>query len=176
MGELIHGVLSEVLETDEGDEFVQAFRRATMGKEELRVIKDLEQFLKSWHGLWKAGLSIEHFRGNGRFDHLPRVDEWEKQKLGLVQELSDDFEGFDGWTHGSQKKGVIKLLEAFKKHTIGSGVLTSFKGLFDKLVETPNSNEKESDKKKCRGVGMAQEGNQCSERIDSSADIRRALQ
>lgn len=135
MGELIHGVLSEVLESEEGDEFVQAFRRATMGKEELRVIKDLEQFLKSWHGLWKAGLSLEHFRGNGRFDHLPRVDEWEKQKLGLVQELSEEFEGFDGWTHGSQEKGVIKLLEAFKKHTIGSGVLTSFKGLFDKLVE-----------------------------------------
>ncbi len=135
MGELIHGVLSEVLETEEGDEFVQAFRRATMGKEELRVIKDLEQFLKSWHGLWKAGLSIEHFRGNGRFDHLPQVDEWEKQKLGLVQELSDEFEGFDGWTHGSQEKGVIKLLEDFKNHTTGSGVLTAAGKLFETLIE-----------------------------------------
>ena len=135
MGELIHGVLSEVLEAEAGDEFVLAFRRATMGKEELRVIKDLEQFLKSWHGLWKAGLSIDHFRGNGRFDHLPKVDEWEKQKLGLVQELGDEFEGFDGWTDKRQEAAIGKLLEAFKKHTIGSGILTSFKGLFDKSVE-----------------------------------------
>ncbi len=135
MGELIHGVLSEVLDSNSGDEFVQAFRRATMGKEELRVIKDLEQFLKSWHGLWKAGLSIEHFRGNGRFDDLPKVDEWEKQKPGLVQELSDEIESIEDWAHGSQKKGVIKLIEDFKKHTVGSGVLTSSGTLFDVVVE-----------------------------------------
>ena len=135
MGELIHGVLSEVLKSNSGDEFVQAFRRATMGKEELRVIEDLERFLKSWHGLWKEGLSIKHFRGNGRFDHLPKVDEWEKQKLGLVQELGDEFESFDDWTDKRQKAAIEKLLEAFKKHTIGSGMLTSFKGLFDKSVE-----------------------------------------
>jgi len=135
MGELIHGVLSEVLKAERGDEFVLAFRRATMGKEELRVIKDLEKFLKSWHGLWKAGLRIEHFRGNGRFDHLPEVDEWEKQKLGLVRELNDEFDGFDGWTDKRQETAIGKLLEAFEKHTIGSGILTSFKGLFDKSVE-----------------------------------------
>ena len=135
MEELIHGVLSEVLDSNSGDEFVLAFRRATMGKEELRVIKDLEQFLKSWHGMWKAGLSIAHFRGNGRFDHLPKADEWEKQKLGLVQDLADEFEGFDEWTDKRQKAAIEKLLEAFKKHTVGSGVLTSFKGLFDKSVD-----------------------------------------
>ena len=67
----------------------------------------------------RAGFSVAHFRGNGRFDHLPKVDEWEKQKLGLVKGLEDEFEGFDNWTDKRQKAAIEKLLDAFKRHTIG---------------------------------------------------------
>ena len=49
---LLGGLLEEGQE-DSAEEFLHAFRRATLGKEGQGVLKLVEEFMKHWHGLWQ---------------------------------------------------------------------------------------------------------------------------
>jgi len=136
MGELLRDVLGHLLEGDEGDDFVQAFRRATMGKEELRVTSDLESFVQKWHGLWKGGATMAHFSNETAFGDLPEPSLWEQEKLGRVQELRHAFEDFDDWPRKGADGQMAKLLDLIESHTIGSGVISGGGTLFQSAVDS----------------------------------------
>jgi len=125
MTEILNGVLGGVLEDEEGVEFLHAFRRATLGKEGQGVLASVEEFMKSWHGVWKAGVAADGWGGGGVFGALPEVDSWEEQKSGLIAGLR----GAGG------DKAVEKVLDVFAEHTVGSGKLGSAPVLFERLLE-----------------------------------------
>ncbi|MED5585029.1 MAG: UvrD-helicase domain-containing protein [Verrucomicrobiota bacterium] len=129
MGDLIQGILGEMLDEGEGRGFVHAFRRATAGKEQLSVLKNLEEFMKHWHGFWKAGPVLKNFGGKDTFTNLPEISEWESQKHRLFSDLRtvlDASMGTDDWTQKNQEKAFKKMLDRIEEHTIGSGSLNSF--------------------------------------------------
>lgn len=136
MSELFQKVLGEMLSADEGDDFVQAFRRATMGKEELRVLWDLKKFVKHWHGFWKSGVTAEVFGNEVFFGDLPAPSRWEEEKGVRIQELREAFSSFDQWPRKGADEAVEKMLDTMERHTVGSGVLTEAKGLFQRAVES----------------------------------------
>ena len=128
MGALLQGILGEILDEDEGQGFVHAFRRATVGKEQFSVLKNLEGFIEDWHGFWKAGTVLENFGGKGSFSNLPQIIEWESHKHRLIGDLRaalDASMGSDDWTQKNQESSFKKMLDAIEGHTIGSGSLNS---------------------------------------------------
>ena len=138
MGELVQHVLGELLDDDAGQEFVHAFRRATMGREQLTVLSSLEDFLSQWHVFWKTANCLERFGGKGTFTNLPDVGRWESEKHHLAEALRsalNESMGSDDWTDKRQKPAVEKMVDVIEEHTIGSGLLTSFEGLFYQCVE-----------------------------------------
>jgi ATP-dependent helicase/nuclease subunit A len=138
MGELVQQVLGELLDDDAGQEFVHAFRRATMGREQLNVLSDLEDFINQWHVFWKTGNCLERFGGKGTFTNLPDIGRWESEKhqlSGALRAALNESMGSDDWTDKRQKPAVEKLVDVIEEHTIGSGLLTASKGLFHQLVE-----------------------------------------
>ncbi len=136
MRQLLQDVLSQLLDDDDGEGFIQAFRRATMGKEELRVLRDLEGFIEHWHGFWKAGAEISHFGEHELFSQLPKASVWEEEKFARVQALRESFATFDDWPRKGADIAVEKMLDLMEQHTIGSGVLTEASGIFQRAIES----------------------------------------
>jgi ATP-dependent helicase/nuclease subunit A len=122
---LLGGLLEEGQE-DSAEEFLHAFRRATLGKEGQGVLKLVEEFMKHWHGLWKTGIPLEGWGGAAVWGALPEVEAWEQGKSSLITALRDC----------SDHKAVQTLLDVFDQHTVGSGLLAK-KGrvLFERLLE-----------------------------------------
>ncbi|MCP4848310.1 MAG: UvrD-helicase domain-containing protein, partial [Verrucomicrobiaceae bacterium] len=144
MKELIREVISEIMEEGKEDEFVYAFRRATKGKEDIRVAFNLEDFVKDWHSLWKSGGDevnrLARFGGRDFFSelNLPEVGLWEKDKHRLVDAMLEEIEVMDGqWTDARQRKALIEMGGKMRAHTIGSGVLED-KGIFHQVLEWVN--------------------------------------
>lgn len=138
MGDLVQEVLGELLDEDAGQEFVHAFRRATMGREQLNVLRDLEDFINQWHVFWKTGDALKRFGGKGTFTNLPGIGRWESEKhqlAGALRAALNTSMAADDWTDKRQESAVKKVVDAIEEHTIGSGLLTGAKGLFHQIVE-----------------------------------------
>ena len=128
LSDILASLLVDALKGGEAEEFLHAFKRATMGREERRVSDLLSEFFKHWQGLWKGGLGLG---GIGRaFGDLPSVDEWEEQKRGLARSLRKTMAGIE-WTRKGQDKAYEKLIDTLESHTIGSGSLGKAGRLFD---------------------------------------------
>lgn len=126
MADILSAVLGESLRAEGSDEFLHAFRRATLGKEGQGVQRSVEAFLQSWHGWWKAGWPLSGWGAGGVFGPLPEVDDWEREKHGLLTAL-EKHEGNDA---------VLKLLDQFRLHTVGSGRIGKQGGaLFERLLD-----------------------------------------
>ena len=103
--EIIDSVLRESF--GDNEEFFHAFRRATLGRPGQGVRKTLEEFLKDWLGLWK---SLDRDKmGVPVFGDLPSVNDWEAQKMPLIQVLENS----------ENPKALNDLLKAFEGHSIG---------------------------------------------------------
>lgn len=127
MSDILGDVLGDELDRGEAEDFLHAFRRATLGKEGQGVLGEVESFLQAWHGLWKSGWPLSAWGGGAAFAGLPEVDEWERRKHALTAELR----------RGEEHPTVLELLEAFESHTVGSGkVKERGKTLFERLLET----------------------------------------
>ena len=144
MKEIVREALSDVLAEGSGEEFVHAFRRATKGGESGRVADSLEEFVRLWHGLWKAGgdevSRMARFGGRGHLSgqQLPEIGQWEQEKHRLVSAMRVEIEamGEDYWPDKRQRKALLKLCETMEEHTVGSGVLKKGNsGLFPQILK-----------------------------------------
>jgi len=124
-GDLLAEVLGEALGGDGGDEFLHAFRRATLGKEGQGVLKLLEEFLGNWQAWWRSGIPAGAWGGAAVFGALPEVAAWEEEKGRLLSKLRD----------AHDEGPVGKLLDLFESHTVGSGRLGKAGVLFDRVLE-----------------------------------------
>ncbi len=125
MADILAEVLGDALEHGGAEDFLQAFRRATLGKEGQGVLRDLEKFLGHWHGWWKSGIPLEGWGGGALFGDLPEVEAWESDKRALLGLLRQ----------GDCPDAVVKLLDLFESHTVGSGRIAKAGALFDRLLE-----------------------------------------
>ncbi|MDB2674011.1 UvrD-helicase domain-containing protein [Akkermansiaceae bacterium] len=108
--EILQGVLRDGL----GDrkDFYHAFRKATLGKGQQGVQRSLEEFVGTWHAIWKAGNRKESFGNPAVFSGLPKVDDWAAQKEGLIAALRGD----------GQAKTWNAMLDNFSNHVVGKSL------------------------------------------------------
>ena len=129
--ELLAAILGEALEGENGDEFLHAFRRATMGKEGQGVLKSLRTFVMAWQGLYRAKRDCEW--GPGWLAGV-EVDDWEKQKAALLAKAARGLEGHD-YTDKRQQDALAKVLVLLEGHSIGSGSLGGAKSLLESILK-----------------------------------------
>ncbi|MGB1128636.1 MAG: UvrD-helicase domain-containing protein, partial [Haloferula sp.] len=132
VSDILSGLLVDALDGGEAEEFLHAFKRATMGREERRVADLLSDFFNQWQGLWKGGLNITGL--DQAFGALPAVDDWEERKHGFARSLRKTISTIE-WTRKGQDKAYEKLIDAIEAHTIGSGSLGKAGKLFDGVCE-----------------------------------------
>lgn len=120
MADILAEVLGDALEHGGAEDFLQAFRRATLGKEGQGVLRDLEKFLGHWHGFWKSGIPLEGWGGGAVFGALPEVAAWEQEKHRLAKKLEAACADVK-WTDKRQPEKMAQLAVGLVEHTVGSG-------------------------------------------------------
>lgn len=124
MSDILGEILGDAIEHGQAADFLHAFRRATLGKQGQGVLGDVERFLGSWHGLWKSGIPLDGWGGRGAFGSLPEIDRWESDKRAMVSRLRT----------GESREAVLKLLDQFELHTVGSGKIAKAGLLFERFL------------------------------------------
>ena len=124
VSDILAEVLGDAIEHGDAADFLHAFRRATLGKQGQGVLSDVEKFLGAWHGLWKSGIAIDGWGARNLFPLLPDVDAWEENKRGIISKLRD----------GESNEPILKLLDFFELHTVGSGRVAKAGVTFDRFV------------------------------------------
>ena len=129
--EILAAILGEALEGDGGEEFLNAFRRATIGKESQGVQESLRKFIHAWQGCYRAKYDLEWGP-----DFLAGVDraEWEKQKLPMAARVSRGLDGIE-YTDKRQRAAMEKVIESLVGHTIGSGSLGGAGKLLESIIK-----------------------------------------
>ncbi|BCU77300.1 UvrD-helicase domain-containing protein [Luteolibacter sp. LG18] len=125
MADILGAVLGDALDEGSADEFLHAFRRATLGKEGQGVLRSVERFLGSWHGWWKSGRALSGWGGESLFTGLPEVEAWERDKFALLSALR----------RSESHEAVLKMIDHFELHTVGSGRVSKAGTLFERLLE-----------------------------------------
>ena len=108
--EILQGVLRDGF--GERQEFFHAFRKASLGQGQQGVQRSLEEFIETWHQIWKSGAGKEVFGNAGVFADLPQAEDWFGQKDGLITALRDD----------SQGKTWEAMLDTFRDHFVGKSL------------------------------------------------------
>lgn len=129
--EILATILSETLEGGDGDDFLHAFRRANIGKEDQGVLGGLRGFVKRWQGRYRAAQNLEW--GPEALAGA-RMEDWEEHKHALHAKILRGLDGID-YTRKGQREALEKVVEALLEHTIGSGSLGSASGLLEKVLE-----------------------------------------
>ncbi len=106
--EILQNLLGESVQ--DRTDLYHAFRRIALGRAGIGVQRGLEEFLKNWHGVWKAGLNLEAFGGGVEFGQLPKVSEWEKRKTEMIEGLRDE----------KKSKAWAKMLDGWETHRVGT--------------------------------------------------------
>lgn len=128
--EILAAILGATLDDVSGDEFLHAFRRATTGKEDQKVMEGLRGFMERWQS---------RYRTQGNLEWGPpalagvRMEEWEKQKSDLAAKALRGLEGIS-YTDKRQQKALEKVVESLTAHTIGSGSLGGATSLLDSIL------------------------------------------
>ncbi len=131
-GAILNEILSDALDHEGAEDFLHAFRRATLGKQGQGVAGDVERFLGAWHWLWKSGIPLSGWGGGGIFGELPEIGRWEEEKRTYTDKLRG----------GETRPPVLKLLDEFELHTVGSGRIARSGALFERLLAAvPESGE-----------------------------------
>ncbi len=128
---ILGAILGETLEADRGDEFLHAFRRATLGKEQQGVIEGLRGFVKSWQSRYRTAQGVEW--GPAALAGV-NLDDWEKHKHDLAAKVSRGLDGIE--TNDKRQRAALeKLILTLTDHTIGSGSLGGITGLLASVME-----------------------------------------
>ncbi len=129
--EILSEILGGALEETGADEFLRAFRRASMGKEEQRVTDGLRGFVESWQGRYRTICDLEW--GPAALAGV-RLEEWEKQKHALAVAVSRGLDGID-YTDKRQRAALEKIISNLTEHTTGSGSLGSPGNLLASIMQ-----------------------------------------
>lgn len=133
--ELLASILGETLEDAGGDDFLHAFRRATIGKEELGVMDGLRGFVKTWQSRFRTARALEW----GPMDLAGvHFDDWEKQKHLLAAKVARGLDGID-YTRKGQREALEKAITTLTDHTIGSGSLSGAAGMLGNVITAADS-------------------------------------
>ncbi len=129
--EMLAAILGEALQGKDGEEFLHAFRRATIGKESQGVQDGLRDFVKAWQGRYRSKHGLEWGP-----EFLAGVDraEWDKQKLALSAIVAHGLDGID-YTDKRQRPALEKVIETLVSHTIGSGSLGGASSLLESIMK-----------------------------------------
>ncbi len=117
--EMLEMLLGETLQDAGGEEFFQAFRRAMVGKEELKVLAGMSDFVKEWHGRYRAAKAVAW--GPPELAGVALAD-WEEHKHALLERVERHAEAID-FKDKRQPAAVAAMVEKLRGHTIGSGSL-----------------------------------------------------
>lgn len=133
--EILSTLLGETLDESAGDDFLYAFRRATIGKEEQGVIEGLRGFVKSWQSRYRASHGLEW----GPPDLAGvRLEDWEEHKHGLAARVARGIDGIE-FTRKGQREALEKVLTVITDHGIGSGSLGGAAGLLANVMEAAST-------------------------------------
>jgi ATP-dependent helicase/nuclease subunit A len=117
--EILATILGETLADAAGEDFLHAFRRATLGKEEQAVMDGLRGFVKTWQGRFRASLDLDW--GPAELAGV-RLEDWEQHKHPLAAKVSRGLDGIE-FTDKRQRAALEKMIAVLAEHTIGSGSL-----------------------------------------------------
>ncbi|MCP5531804.1 MAG: UvrD-helicase domain-containing protein [Akkermansiaceae bacterium] len=128
--DLIASILGSAFGSERGGEFLHAFRRATIGREEQGVLDPLRRSVDTWLELHRS--RSESDWGDPPFEtREPVVWEEEKHQLGAkARSLIDSIE----FTRKGQREAMENAIQSISEHTIGSGSLNSAGSLLDSLL------------------------------------------
>jgi ATP-dependent helicase/nuclease subunit A len=119
--EILAVLLSETLDEGAGDDFLHAFRRACMGKEELGVVKSLRAFVELWQGRYRQS---EHLEWGPAVLSGAQVEDWEIGKGELIAKVLRGLDGIE-YTRKGHREAFEKAVATLAEHRIGSGSLAS---------------------------------------------------
>lgn len=132
---LIASILGSALESDQGEEFLHAFRRATIGREEQGVLSPLRKSIAAWHELFRT-------RGENEWQAPPietaEPEEWETHKQGLAAAALSQLHLVD-FNRKGQREALEDAIGKLASHTIGSGSLGSPTSLLGSLLNAASS-------------------------------------
>jgi ATP-dependent exoDNAse (exonuclease V) beta subunit len=135
--EILATILGRTLEEEGADEFLQAFRRATIGKEDQGVMESLRAFVKSWHGRYRDAQDSEW--GPSALA-AATLNDWERHKDRLSATVLRGLDGVE-YTRKDQRDVMEKVIATLVSHTIGSGSLGSASGLLAVVLGAANQPE-----------------------------------
>ena len=130
--EILVAILGETLDDSGGDDFLHAFRRATIGKEAQGVIEGLRGFVKSWQSRFRVSRDQE-WGPSGLAGVM--LEDWEKEKHGLAATVSRGLAGIE-YTRKGQQEALEKAVAALASHTIGSGSLGGATSLLAEILKS----------------------------------------
>ena len=134
LDELLGELVSNALWDEDAEEFLAAFRRATMGQEQKAVVELLLSFFNGWQGRWRElGANMDEGL-MATFGDLPEVGDWEKEKSKRIASLQAATRDIV-WTRKGQDEAMANTLERIEKHTIGSGSLGGASGFLAGMLE-----------------------------------------
>lgn len=128
--EILATLLSETLEEGAGDEFLHAFRRASLGKEEQGVVKNLRDFVTRWQGRYRRSSHLEW--GPASLAGV-KVEDWEIHKGALISKVLRGLDGIE-YTRKGHREAFEKAAMTLAEHRIGSGSLGSATGQLDGIL------------------------------------------
>ncbi|MGB6222759.1 MAG: UvrD-helicase domain-containing protein [Haloferula sp.] len=134
LDELLGELVGNDLWDENAEEFLAAFRRATMGREQKAVVDLLLDFFDGWQDKWRERGPLLLDGLDRAFGGLPAVEEWESQKTKLAAGLRAATRGIE-WTRKGQDVAMEKAVTAFEMHSIGSGSLGGATGFLKGMLE-----------------------------------------
>jgi ATP-dependent helicase/nuclease subunit A len=129
--EILATILGETLADQAGEDFLHAFRRANIGKEERKVMEGLREFVKDWQGRYRSAQNLEW--GPAALAGV-RLTDWESQKNALAAQVLRGLDGVE-YTYKGQREAFEKVLNTLLEHTTGSGSLSSASKLLESVLQ-----------------------------------------
>lgn len=135
--EILARMLGDVLGSEDGEAFIQALRRASLGKEQQGISGHLREFVRKWHGR-----HLDHPGLVWGPDQLAaaRPEDWEAHKHGFFDGLHNAIQA--AGLKDSHSTALCECLDSLRRHTIGSGVIgRETKTLVKQLLEAARMGE-----------------------------------
>ena len=128
---LLESVLGAAPADAGGDAFFQAFRRAMLGREDLKVLDGLRVFVGLWQSRYRAARDVAW--GPGALAGVA-LEAWEERKQALLEKVRNGLDGVQT-NDKRQREALEKMLDMLEAHTIGSGSLGGAKGLLESVQQ-----------------------------------------